>query len=148
MYIPICNIILYITQCFATALFNLYVLDLSKQNADNNAVVTSGIVVTIMFIVSACAYCTVPKLAGMIVSMGDYGSEIGFGQKVMGAASTAGAMAAGVMTGGASMAAMGNGSFLQSIGSIINAFKNNGGDSGAGGQSSDGNGNSGVKGDG
>lgn len=151
LYVPICNIILYVTQCFATALFNLYALDLSHQDADNNAVVTSGVVVAIMFIVSACAYFTVPKLAGMIVSMGDYGSEIGFGQKVMGAASSAGAMAAGVMTGGASMAALGNGSFMQSIGAIINAMKNKGGtggDSGAGENSNAGKENSGVRGDG
>lgn len=152
LYLPICNIILYTTQCFATALFKIDNSELVAYHVKNAMdfkldILSSELGVTIMFLVSACAYFTVPKLAGMIVSMADFGSDVGIGKSVMGVASMAGAAAAGVVTGGASMAAMGNGSFLQSIGSIINAYKNSGGDSGAG-QSSEGNGNSGVKGDG
>lgn len=142
LYIPICNIILYVTQCYATAMFQL-------QNSELNVVkniyyvLSSDLVVSVMFIVSACAYFTVPKLAGMIVSMADYGSDVGIGGAVKSVATIGGTLAAGAVTGGASLATIGDGGLLQAVGTIINKFK--GGNSNPSGSNQN-NDNSGVKG--
>lgn len=146
LYIPICNVILYITQCFGTALFQLYCVDLSHQNATGQDVVNSTVVVSIMFIVSACAYFTVPSLAGFIVSMAQSAGNTSIGNSVKSAAVIAGTLAAAAATGGASLATAGDGGFLQAIGNIINHYKSDkSGDSGSEKNGSD---NSGVKGDG
>lgn len=153
LYIPICNIILYITQCFATAYFQLQIVDIDANPEWYEGVIdTDKIWVPIMFLVSACAYFTVPSLAGFILSMAESAGSAGIGSAVKSVATTGGTIAAGIATGGASLTALGDGGFLQSIGQIINAFK---GSSGGSNSSSDNNsgdssndGNSGVKGDG
>ena len=119
------------------------------QNSDLNVVqnmynvLSSDLVVSVMFIVSACAYFTVPKLAGMIVSMADYGSEVGIGGAVKSVATIGGTLAAGVATGGASLAATGDGSLLQAVGNIINQAKTGNSNTTGSNQNND---NSGVKG--
>lgn len=144
LYVPICNIILYVTQCYATAMFQLQNSDLNViQNMYN--VLSSDLVVSVMFIVSACAYFTVPKLAGMIVSMADYGSDVGIGGAVKSVATVGGTLAAGVATGGASLAATGDGGFLQAMGNLINQAK--GGFSNPTGTNQENKDNSGVRGD-
>lgn len=146
LYIPICNVILYITQCFATALFQLYNTDLSHQDATINDVLNSSAVVSIMFIVSACAYFTVPSLAGFIVSMAQSAGNTSIGNTVKSAAVIAGTLTAAAVTGGASLATAGDEGFLQSLGNIINHYKTN--KSEDSGSDKNGNDNSGIKGDG
>ncbi len=144
LYVPICNIILYVTQCYATAMFQLQNSELNLVKNMYN-VLSSDLVVSVMFIVSACAYFTVPKLAGMIVSMADYGSEVGIGGAVKSVATVGGTLAAGVATGGASLAATGDGGFLQAMGNLINQAK--GGFSNPTGTNQENKDNSGVRGD-
>lgn len=151
LYIPICNVILYITQCFATAYFQLQIVDIDANPEWYDGIIdTDKIWVPIMFLVSACAYFTVPSLAGYILSMAESASSAGIGSAVKTAATIGGTVAAGVATGGASLAASGDGGFLQAMGNIINSFKTSGSSSSsennAGGNSEEG--NSGVKGDG
>ena len=79
----------------------------------------------------------------MIVSMADYGSDVGIGGAVKSVATIGGTLAAGAVTGGASLATIGDGGLLQAVGTIINKVK--GGNSNPSGSNQN-NDNSGVKG--
>ncbi|MCQ2199145.1 MAG: hypothetical protein MJZ19_05430 [Paludibacteraceae bacterium] len=150
LYIPICNIILYTTQCFATAMFKINTIELVEYHVENAMslkldILSSELGVTIMFIVSACAYFTVPSIAGFILSMAQSTGNVAIGATVKSAATIAGMATAGVVTGGASLASSGDGGFLQSIGQII---QNSKGNSSNENNNNNDNSNSGAKGDG
>lgn len=130
LYLPICNIILYTTQCFASAMFQISSSDQLSYHLENATklkydLLSTDMGIAIMFLVSACAYFTVPSLAGFILNMAQSSGNIGIQGAVMSTSKLAGQGAAAVATGGASLSTLGDGGILQSLGQIIQSKKDN-----------------------
>ncbi len=149
LYVPICNLIMYISQTFLIIHGNMQ-LELTE---DKRGVLSiEGLTLVVILVISALAYFSVPTIAGYIVSGAEstggrgIAAAAGNGAMLLGKGSGkafAGALGMAAYTHGQSVSdGAGQGGFMGAVGSIYKQYKENKKSS----ESSDG--NSGVKGDG